>query len=261
MSDTSGRGAIVISGASSGLGEGFARRFAAAGEDVVLVARRAERLERLAAELHHRYAVRAEVITLDLRGPAAADELLMQLRQRGLFATGLVNSAGFGTAGLFIDEDAARLADQIAVNVTALTLITRALLPDLLASRGLLVNVSSTASHQPLPRMAVYAATKAFVTSLTEAIWYETRGDLRVLALCPGPTETEFFAAAGSEEFKIGAVATVDEVLDGAFRILERPHPGPVHTVGARNRLQGWAARVAPRRLRLSVASALGGQR
>jgi len=248
--------AVVITGASSGIGAGFARRFAARGHDVVLVARRADRLEALAAELRSLHRVEAAVVAADLTDPAAPARIAAELADRGIRATGLVNSAGFGTAAAFAEEDDALVADEIQVNVAALTLLTRILLPSLIEARGLLVNVSSTAAHQPLPGLAVYAATKAYVTALTEAIWQETRGTgLRVLALCPGPTETEFFEVAGSETFKVGPSVSVDVVLDEAFAALDRRDPGPVHTVGAGNRAQGLLGRVSPRRLRLWVAS------
>lgn len=254
-------GVIVITGASSGIGAGFARRYAARGLDVVLVARRAERLESLAEELRGLHRVEATVLAADLADPAAPAAIAAELAERGIRPAGLVNSAGFGTASAFVDEDAARVAAEVQVNVAALTLLTRELLPQLIEARGVLVNVSSNAGHQPLPGLAVYAATKAYVTSLTEAIWQETRGTgLTVLALCPGPTETEFFAAAGSETFKVGATKTVDDVLDEAFDALDSSHPSPVRTVGAANRVQGWVARVSPRRLRLHVAArAVGG--
>lgn len=252
------RDAIVITGASSGIGAAFARRFAAAGRDLVLVARRRERLDALAAELVGAHRVRVDVLAADLADPAAPADLVHELDRGSIRACGLVNSAGFGTAGSFVREDPERIADEIQVNVAAVASLTRRLLPQLIEARGLLVQVSSNASHQPLPGMAVYAASKAFVTSLTEAIWQETRGTgLRVLALCPGPTDTEFFEAAQSEAFKIGTIASVDDVLDAAFRELARREPGPVLTVGTRNRLQGTVARIAPRRFRLSVAARL----
>lgn len=251
-------GAIVVTGASSGIGEGFARRFATRGNDVVLVARRRDRLETLAHDLHDTYGVAATVLVADLTDPDAPAAIAAELGERGITVAGLVNSAGFGTAGPVAENDPERLADEVQVNVSALTVLTNLLLLQLISSRGILVNIASTAAHQPLPGLAVYAATKAYVTSLTEAIWQETRGTgLRVLALCPGPTATEFFEASGSESFKVGRVATTDDVLDAAFAEFDRKDPGPVLTVGTANRLQGWIARVGPRRLRLRIAANL----
>ncbi|MDJ1113177.1 SDR family NAD(P)-dependent oxidoreductase [Microbacterium dauci] len=253
--------AVVITGASSGIGAGFARRFAERGHDLVLTARRAERLEALATDLRATRGVDVTVIPADLTDPAAPAALAAAVAERGIRVTGLVNSAGFGTAARFADEDDARIAAELQVNVVALTLLSRVFLPQLIETRGVLVNISSTAGHQPLPGLAVYGASKTYVTTLTEAIWQETRSTgLRVLALCPGPTETEFFEVAGSETFKVGRSVGVDVVLDEAFAALDRRDPGPVHTVGAGNRAQGLFGRISPRRLRLWVAArAVGG--
>jgi short-subunit dehydrogenase len=253
MSDAR-RPVAVVTGASSGLGRGFAIRFADRGHDLVLVARRAGRLEALADELRARAGIEATVLPVDLAEPGAAHAVAEALRAAGLRADVLVNCAGFGTAGPFLEEVPQRVAEEIAVNVTAPTLLARLLLSDLLAApKGVLLMVSSNASHQPVPNLAVYAASKAYLTSLTAAIWQETRGTgLRVLALCPGPTATEFFDAAGSHHFKVGRVADVDAVLDAAFRALDR-RDGPVRTVGVANQVRALAARLAPRRLTLAV--------
>ncbi|NIK36529.1 hypothetical protein FHS05_001568 [Microbacterium endophyticum] len=255
------RRVVVITGASSGIGEGFAHEFARRGNDLVLVARRASLLEAIAQTLRDTHGVHVEVIDCDLADLSSAAGLVSSLAERGLTASGLVNSAGFGTAGEFIVEDLARMTSEILLNVAALTILTRLLLPQLVATRGVLVQVSSNASHQPLPGMAVYAATKAYVTSLTEALWREMKGSgVRVLALCPGPTDTGFFSAAASETFKVGAVAEVTQVVDATFHHLSRRRPGPVLTIGRRNQVQGTLSRIAPRRLRLAVAARLVGE-
>lgn len=248
------RAVTVVTGASSGLGRGFAERFAARRHDLVLVARRAERLEDLAAKLRATHGIAVDVVPADLSDAAAPARVAQELADRGLRASGLVNCAGFGTAGLFAEEDPERIAQEIAVDVTAPTLLTRALLPDLLtAPHGVLLMVSSTASHQPIPNLAVYAACKAFLTSLTAAIWQETRGSrLRVLAVCPGPTATEFFDAAGSTLFAVGRIAATDKVVDATLRALDRPG-GPVVTLGWGNRIQSLGAKFAPRRMTLRV--------
>jgi short-subunit dehydrogenase len=248
---------VLVTGASSGIGKGFATRYARQGHDVVLVARRADRLDALAAELENAHSVTATVVSADLTDPTAAETIGEHLDREGIEVGILVNCAGFGTAGPFIEEDPARLADEIAVDVVAPTLLTRRFLPSLVAAgtRGALIMVSSTASHQPVPNIAVYAACKAYVTSLTAAIWKELSGTgVRVLALCPGPTDTEFFEAAGSDRFKVGRVGTIDEVLDAAFAALDRGGD-PVVTVGRGNRLQAFAAKLAPRRLTLAVGA------
>lgn len=248
------RPVAVVTGASSGLGRGYAERFAARGHDLVLVARRADRLEDLAAHLRAQHSRRVEVIPADLTDPAAPARIAAELAERSLTAEVLVNCAGFGTAGVFVGEDPARIAQEIAVDVTAPTLLARLLLPDLIAADGgILLMVSSTAGHQPTPNLAVYGACKAYLTSLTASIWEENRDSrMRVLAVCPGPTATEFFEAAGSEQFKVGRVGTIDEVLDATFAALDARR-GPVVTVGWGNRLQSIGSKLAPRRLTLRV--------
>jgi len=253
------RRVVLITGASSGFGRTFAQRFAKQGADLVLVARRRDRLETLARDLHAAFGTTTTVIASDLSLPGAAQALVNDLGERGLVIDALINSAGFGTAGPFADEQVGRVTDEIQLNVVALTQLSLLLLPDLLRSpAGLLLNVSSTAAYQPLPNIAVYAATKAYVTALTEAIWQESRGtSLQVLALAPGPTETEFFAAAGSDRFKVGQMLTVDQVVDAAFAALARRNPPPSVVVGGRNRATAFVARLAPARLALRVSARL----
>lgn len=255
------RPVAVVTGASSGIGAEFARRFAARGYDLVLVARRADRLADLAAALEAAHGARSTVLTADLADPAAPAELAAAIAGRGLLVDALVNSAGFGTYGPFHAADPERVAAEVQVNVTALTLLSRLLLPDLVASRrGILVNVASTAAYQPGPSLAVYAATKAYVRSLTEAVWQEHRGSrLRVLALAPGPAETEFFAVAGSERFRVGQVLPVPQIVDVAFRALDRRDPPPSVVAGLRNRITAALAGALPRRLVLGVAGRLTG--
>lgn len=255
----------VVTGASSGLGEEFARRFAAAGEDLVLVARRRDRLERLAEQLRAEHGVTVTVLDADLAAPNGPQSVVDRIAAAGLKPTALINSAGFGTAEPFVGEDPVRIAEEIDVNVRALTVLSRLLLPALLAApAGILVNVASIAAYQPIPTIAVYAASKAYVLALTEAIWYETRGTgLRVLALCPGPTATGFFDVAGTDRFAVGPVVSCPEVVDAAWQNLGRSRQGPTLVVGRRNRVQALAARLLPRRLVLAVTarSVSGGHR
>jgi len=250
---------VVITGASAGLGIGFAHRFAARGADVVLVARRKDRLEALAAELTAAHGITATVLTMDLIEPGAGARLAAALDERGLAVDALVNNAGFGTAGPFVDADAAKVRDEITVNVLALTDLSLALLPRLIASgHGLLVNVASNAAYQPLPTLAVYAATKAYVKSLTEAIWKETQGTgMRVLALAPGPTETEFFEVAGSTQFVVGSLDTVNQVMDVAFKAIDRRKGGPTVIVGLQRAISAHANRLVPTRFSLWTTARL----
>jgi uncharacterized protein len=252
----------LVTGASSGLGIGYAHQLAERGADLVLVARRQDRLEALAVELAEKYGTVSTVIPLDLARPDAVAELVADLEQRDISVGTLVNSAGFGTYGNFVDLDPERELEEVAVNVTTLTALTRALLPGLLSTAisnphgAALVNLGSTASFQPVPHMAVYGASKAYVLSFTEALWYETRSTgLKVLAVCPGPVKTEFRTVARNEEASYGGSLTVDDVMRTSFEALDRAVT-PTHVVvGAQNRALARLVAVAPRR---AVLSAIG---
>src|ERR1700733_4358660 len=166
----------LVTGASSGIGEAFARAFAGRGDSLVLVARSVARLEALAAELTAEHGVRADALAADLSDPSAADAVVGELAARGIVVDTLVNNAGFGTHGEFAALDPKRERDEIMVNCFAPVALTRALLPGMIARKaGAVINVGSTASFQPVPYMATYGATKAFVLSFSEALAEEVR--------------------------------------------------------------------------------------
>ncbi|WP_104199336.1 SDR family oxidoreductase [Cryobacterium sp. Y29] len=252
----------LITGASSGLGVGYAHELAQRGADLVLVARRQARLEALAVDLAEKYGTVSTVIPLDLSEADAVPELVSDLRERAITIGTLVNNAGFGTFGTVLDSDQGREAEQVALNVHALTALTHAFLPDLVETASLhphtaaLVNLASTAAFQPVPRMAVYAATKAYVLSYTEAVSYETRASgLKVTAICPGPADTEFFEIAQTSGGKKGTPLTVDEVMRASFAALDRSVTPSVVLVGARNALLARMVSISPRR---AVLNAVG---
>ncbi|HWT04775.1 MAG TPA: SDR family oxidoreductase [Xanthomonadales bacterium] len=243
----------LITGASSGIGEAFARALAARGDDVVLVARSAGRLETLAAELTASHGVRAHVLPADLADPGAVDALVASLAARELMVETLINNAGFGTHGEFASLDGARERDEVLVNVLAPVMLTHALLPAMIARKsGAIVNVGSTASFQPVPYMAVYGATKAFVLSFSEALAEEVRAHgVRVVALCPGQTDTAFFE--GIDDARIGRARTTKQVVDTALRALKR---GRVVAIdGFANYALANSNRLAPRRLVARIAA------
>lgn len=250
----------LVTGASSGLGMEFAHRLAERGADLVLVARRADRLEQLATELRAKYGTTCTVVPLDLTAPDAVASLVATLAAAGIRLSTLVNNAGFGTHGTFATLDPDRIADEIQLNVTALVELTRTFLPELLASsNGALVNVASTAAFQPMPRMAVYGATKAFVLSFTEAIASENRrSSLKVLALCPGPTTTEFFDVATSHDAAFGTFQTAEQVITTAFAALDRTRTPASIVSGRINAAQATSVGFAPRRLVLWLVGLLG---
>ena len=184
----------LITGASAGLGVEFARQLSARGHRLVLVARRKDRLDALAAELGN-----ARVMACDLGEAGAVAGLMADILAHGETVSLLVNNAGFGLGGRFASLDGPRQRSMIDLNCGALTQLAHAVLPDMMArKRGQILNVASTAAFQPGPGMAVYFATKAFVLSFSEALHEELRTTgIAVSALCPGPTATEFGTAAG----------------------------------------------------------------
>ena len=190
----------LITGASAGLGVDFARQLAAKGRPLVLVARRKDRLEALAAELGN-----ARAIDLDLGLPGAADRLMADLAAHDEHVDLLVNNAGFGLTGRFDQLDGKRQRQIVDLNCGALTDLAHAVLPGMIERKsGAILNVASTAAFQPGPGMAVYFATKAYVLSFSEALYEEVKGQgVVVSALCPGPTATEFGQVAG---FKPGGL-------------------------------------------------------
>lgn len=242
----------LVTGASSGLGDAFARALAARGAHLVLVARSAGKLEALAAELSARHGIRATAIPADLARPGAGEELGREVARRGLAVDVLVNDAGFATHGAFETLAPGRDRDEVQVNVAAVVELAHAFLPGMLArGRGALVNVASTAAFQPVPYMAVYGATKAFVLSFSEALWAETRGrGVSVLALCPGKTETAFFEVAGaSAQEALAGFGPPPErpevVVARALRALARNRSHLIS--GARNYLLAQSPRFTPR--------------
>jgi hypothetical protein len=201
LPEPSPRGTALVTGASSGIGAALASELASRGHAVTLVARREERCHSLATELSAEHSVEAEVIACDLAEPAERERLLAELDQRGRSIEVLVNNAGFGSRGRFVDNDTARMVEMVEVNAAAVVDLTGRFLPGMVnRGRGAVINIASAASFQPLPGAAVYAATKAFVLSFSEAVRTEQRGSgVSVTAVCPGPVKTEFTEAAGME--------------------------------------------------------------
>ncbi|KQQ95757.1 hypothetical protein ASF62_04510 [Leifsonia sp. Leaf325] len=252
----------VITGASSGLGVEFAHEFARRGADLVLVARRQERLEALAVDLAERYGTESTVIPLDLTAPGAVDELVRDIESRGIRVGSLVNNAGFASYGRFGDIDRKRLDEEVQLNVSALTQLSRAFWGPLTAhsrtspGNGALVNIASVVAFQPVPFMGVYAASKAYVLSLTEALWYEAKGTgLKVTALCPGPTATEFTEVAGNGDLFFRNPQTAEQVIQTAFKALDARSTPPSIVSGVSNAAGASLVGLVPKR---SLLTALG---
>lgn len=185
--------AVIITGASSGLGAEFARQLAPRAERLLLVARRQEPMEALKMELQHRWpSLQVLVCPADLATEVGRVEVVEFVKNQGFAPNGLINNAGLGDYGAFTEADPERLRQQLEVNIGAVVYLTHALLPFLKRPGGIL-NVSSLASALPMPDLAVYAASKAFVTSFSEALTVELAGQgIQVSCVCPGPTPTSF---------------------------------------------------------------------
>jgi uncharacterized protein len=239
-----GRPVTLITGASAGLGAEFARQCAARGEPLALLARRRDRLEALKAEIGGE----VHIFAADLALPGAPASLVEQMQAEGLEIGTLINNAGFGLAGRFDRQEPARQSAMIDLNIRAVTELARAVLPAMVArGGGGILNVASTAAFQAGPNMAVYYATKAYVLSLTEALHQELKGSgVRVSALCPGPTATEFFDVA---EVKGGVLqrlaADAPSVVRAGLKGLERNQA--IVIPGLRNRIGAQANRILPR--------------
>lgn len=249
----------LVTGASSGIGAEFARALHARGHSVVLVARRGERLAALAADLGGN--AEAVVLPADLAAEGAAERLKAELDRRGLVIDGLVNSAGLGLTGPFASQPESAIRAMCQVNVRALVELTRALLPAMLERRrGFVINVASNAAFQPIPYLGVYAATKAFVLSFSEALASELAGSgVRVQALCPGITATEFLDVSETRaELRVRRLPmmTPRQVVEASLGGLERGRLRVV--VGWSNRLLGFLTRrIAPDALARRVAGEL----
>jgi short-subunit dehydrogenase len=249
----------LVTGASSGLGMEFAKLFAADGHDLLLVARRKDRLDALAIELHEKYKVRAQVFATDLASTKGVSGVLAEVERLGLEIDFLVNNAGFGGSGAFASRPLARDLEMIDVNIVALVELTHAFVGKMIErKRGRILNIGSTAGFQPGPFMAVYYASKGFVNLFTEALAYELRGTgVTATVSCPGATATEFAGIAGNDKsrlFRLGA-ASAKTVAAEAYRAMMKGKPMIVH--GVKNKLVVQGLRVGPRRAITAIAASL----
>ena len=251
-------GMVLITGASAGLGMAFARSYAARGDDVILVARRSERLDELAKELTATHGVRADTIAAGLSAAEAADALMAEIGRRGLAVDILVNNAGFGARGDFAELDADMQLRMIDLNCRTLVALCHAVLPGMIARRtGGILNIASTAAFQPGPWMAVYYASKAFVLSFSEALHEEVKAKgVRVATLCPGATKTEFGDVAdmtSSTLFKFAGEP--DQVVRDGIRALDGNRA--VKVSGLANAMLAGSIRFTPRFLARRIAGSL----
>lgn len=249
----------LITGASAGLGEQFAHRFARDGHDVVLVARNEARLNALAERLRL-HKVRTFVMPFDLADPTTPKKLFEAVKEKGLEIDYLVNNAGFGTTGSFSELEVGRELEMVQVNCAALLELThRFVAPMKARGKGKVLNIASTAAFQPGPFMATYYATKAFVVSFSEALAHELAGSgVTITTSCPGATQTEFAKVAGNDKtrlFKSPAVAKAEDVVDEAYEAMQQGEVLVVH--GFVNYLAFQSLRVSPRVVARNITAAL----
>ncbi|HUZ78664.1 MAG TPA: SDR family NAD(P)-dependent oxidoreductase [Chloroflexota bacterium] len=235
-----GRTALVT-GASSGIGEAFARALAARGTALILSARNGQRLAALATELTAAHGIAAISLPADLSREGGAAALVAAVQERGLTVDLLVNNAGFSNQGPFAELDGAKEQGEIQVNVASVVALSRAFLPPMIERHaGAIVNVASVVAYFPLPYQGVYGASKAFVLSFSHSLAAELHGTgVQVLAVCPGTTATNFFSAMGSNHLleqagRFNGLRTPQQVAATALRALERGHSLAVD--GAANR-------------------------
>ncbi len=250
---------VLITGASSGIGLELAKLFAADGAHLILVARRVDKLEALAADIRAHFPVPVDVVAADLSDPHAPDALVETLNQRGITVDVLVNNAGFGARGRIAELSLSRQMEMIQVNVTAATRLARLLVTGMLERRrGGILNVASIAAFQAGPFMGVYYATKAYLLSFSEALAEEVAGSgVTVSCLCPGPTVTEFGDVAGmtaTPAFKYVAATAASVALAG-YRGYRK---GRVVVIpGCLNRVVTFIGRLVPRSAARRFAGAL----
>ena len=245
----------LVTGASAGIGWSLAEQLAAAGSNLVLTARRTERLEKLAADLAAKHPIQIDVFTTDLARPEAPAEILAFTTQKGREIELLVNNAGFGAFGYIQDVPEARLLDMVQVNCAAVVHLTRLYAPAMVQRRhGDILIVASTAAFQAVPFNSAYAATKAFDLLFAEGIAEELRPfGVNVCALCPGPTSTEFQRVAQQPDRAFKVAETADKVARTGLEALAKGKTCVIS--GAMNRFMMEAERLAPRRFVAKAAA------
>ena len=256
---------VIVTGASSGIGTELARELARRGYNLTLVARRRERLEALASELRAAHGIRADVRPCDLGDPEARAALVAGLQAGDLRVAGVCNNAGYGSVGRFHELPLERERQMVRLNVDALHELTGAFLGEMVErGNGAILNLASTASFQPVPGLATYAATKAFVASFSEAIHAELAGTgVSVTSLCPGPTHTEFGERAGVGGFVESAPEFIyTKAPDVARQGVEAMIAGRRSAIpGLSNKASAFGGRFVPRSVLLPVAARLGAGR
>jgi short-subunit dehydrogenase len=250
---------VLITGASGGIGKALCEEFAKDGYDLILAARSVDKMQAHAADLQNRFKIQVTCIGADLESPKGAERLHAEIKKSGKVLTALVNNAGYGVFGEFKDSSLASELAMMQLNMNTVVALTKLFLPDLLATRGKILNTASTAAFQPGPYMTVYCATKSFVLSFSEAIASELEGTgVTVTALCPGPTASGFQDKAdlgNSALIKGKKLPTSEEVAALGYRAMQRGKR--VYIPGVVNWVMAQSIRFTPRDLATKVVKML----
>ncbi|MEZ2301986.1 MAG: SDR family NAD(P)-dependent oxidoreductase [Microcoleus sp.] len=256
----------LITGASSGIGAAFATELAQDQHNLILVARSADKLHQLAATLQEKFHIRAEVIVQDLTEHGAGTKVFEAVNQTDLTVDLLVNNAGFGDYGVFADRPLDKQLAMVQLNILALVELSHLFLQQMRQKKsGSIINVASIAAFQPMPYLSIYAATKAFVLSFTESLWAENKDlGIRVLCLCPGPTESDFFAVAEFPKSLASSsgqkLVSAEEVVRDALKALDKNESNVV-TGGVPNQIIVNMPRFMPRELLVKSVAKLFGRK
>jgi len=246
----------LITGASNGIGLELAKIHASKGDNLILVARSINKLNDLKSELENKYKVQVYIIVKDLSLPNSAKEVYDEIVEKKIEVDYLINNAGFGDFGLFVNLDWNKTEQMINLNITTLAYFTKLFATEMIKKgKGKIMNVASTASFQPGPTMAVYYATKAFVLHFSEAINNELRDKgVTVTALCPGPTESGFQDAASMQESKLvkgKKFPTSKDVAEYGYKAMMKGKVVAIH--GIKNYLMANSVRFSPRSLVVKI--------
>lgn len=241
---------VLITGASGGIGKEFAFLFAENKYNVILVARSKDKLKSIAEELQRKFGINAEIFVSDLSETENSKILYNEIKNKNIKVDILINNAGFGDYGKFVKGDLKKYLQMINLNITALTELTYLFVKEMIKRNdGKILNVASTASFQPMPNFAVYAATKSYVLSFTEALHYELKGTgVTVSALCPGPTKTGFEETANMGKSKLFSIGVMNAKTVAAVGLKQMMKNKMTIIPGFRNRIMALASNTSPSR-------------
>lgn len=246
---------VLITGASSGIGKQTAIVFAEKGYNLVLVARRLENLKKIKANLIDKYDIFIELISLDLSKNNSAEKLMKNLDELKINSDILINNAGFGIKGDFVESDNEKVEQMMILNMITLTKLTKFIATKMIENgKGHIINIASTAAFQPVPKLAVYSATKSFVLNFSEAIEHELRDkNIKVSVICPGATQSEFAEVAGFDDGSFDSnLPTSRDLAEYIYNEMLKGSNTSIH--GLKNKLLVFSGRFSPRKMIVNIA-------